>query len=212
VIPETLVAVRAPFDMEEPWSAPAGCSPVRLRRATDGAPPRLSTSVAVWFDDEQLSILFSAADDHVEATHTSHDAPLYEQDVVEIFAAPESLQHYFELEVSPRGTLFDARIESPDGDRKTMHVDRDWTCASLFAAIRRVAESDGATTIDTLVRIPFSSLGRSAPGDGETWRMNFFRIDRHPDLGDEFSAWQPTLKNPADFHVPAAFGTVRFQR
>jgi hypothetical protein len=211
VIPETLVAIRAPFDIEEPWSAPAGCTPVRLRLSTDGAPPRLSTSVAVWFDDEHLSVLFSSSDDHVEATHLTHDAPLYEQDVVEIFAAPDSPQTYFELEVSPRGTLFDARIESPDGDRKTMHVDREWTCVGLFAAIRRVTETHGATTIDTLVRVPFASFDRSTPRDGETWRINFFRIDRHPDLGDEYSAWQPTLKNPPDFHVPAAFGTLRFQ-
>jgi hypothetical protein len=67
-------------------------------------------------------------------------------------------------------------------------------------------------SIDTIVRIPFSSVGRATPGDGETWRGNFFRIDRHPDHGDEFSAWQPTLKNPADFHVAAAFGALRFGR
>lgn len=212
MIPETLVAIRAPFDMEDPWSAPAGCNPVRLRRAIDGAPPRLSTSVAVWFDDDSLSVLFSASDDHVEATHLKHDAPLYEQDVVEIFAAPENLQRYYELEVSPRGTLFDARVDSPDGDRKTMHVDREWTCDGLLALIRRITESNGATSIDTLVRIPFSSLGCGTPKDAETWRINFFRIDRHPELGDEYSAWQPTMKNPADFHVPAAFGTLRFQR
>jgi hypothetical protein len=212
VIPETLVAIRASFDMEDPWSVPAGCTPVRLRRATDGAPPRLSTSVTAWFDDECLSVLFSASDDHLEATYLSHDAPLYEQDVVEIFAAPETLERYYELEVSPRGTLFDARVDSPDGDRRTMHVDRDWTCEGLFAAIRRVTESDGATSIDTLVRIPFASLERGVPQEGEMWRMNFFRIDRHPELGDEYSAWQPTMKNPADFHVPAAFGTLRFQR
>lgn len=212
VIPETLVAIRAPFDIEEPWSVPAGCTPVRLRRATDGAPPRLSTSVAVWFDEEHLSVLFSANDDHIEATHFAHDAPLYEQDVVEIFAAPETPLRYFELEVSPRGTLFDARIDSPDGDRGTMHADRSWTCDGLFAAIRRVTESNGATSIDTLVRIPFASLERATPEEGETWRMNFFRIDRHPEFGDEYSAWQPTLKIPPDFHVPAAFGTLRFRR
>lgn len=204
--------VRAAFDMEEPWTAPAGCTPVRLRRATDGAPPRLSTSVAVWFDEQYLSVLFSTADDHVLASLVAHDAPLYEEDVVEAFIAPESLQRYFELEVSPRGTLFDARVDSPDGDRKTMHVDRDWTCEGLIAAVRKVIESDGASTIDTIVRIPFASLERSAPADGETWRANFFRIDRHPEAGDEYSAWQPTLKTPADFHVPAAFGALRFQR
>lgn len=210
--PETVVAIRAPFDMEELWSAPRGCSPVRLRCATDGAPPRLATSVAVWFDAEALHVLFSCADDRVEATHTRHDAPLYEEDVVEIFIAPERLERYYELEVSPRATLFDASVDSPDLDRATMHVDRAWTCEGLMAAVRSITEGDGSTTTDTIVRVPFAALGRSEPRDGETWRINFFRIDRHPERGDEYSAWQPTMKKPADFHVPAAFGTVRFQR
>ncbi|MFP5246332.1 MAG: carbohydrate-binding family 9-like protein [Thermoanaerobaculia bacterium] len=210
--PETLVAPRAEFDMEEPWTTPRACTPVRLRRATDASVPRLSTSVAVWFDDQYLSVLFSATDDHVDATHLAHDAPLYEEDVVEVFLAPKTPERYFELEVNPRGTTFDAAIESPDGERSTMRVNRAWTCEGLIAAVRKVTESDGSITLDTLLRIPFVSLDRAVPGDGETWRANFFRIDRHPKHGDEFSAWQPTMKIPADFHVPAAFGSLRFER
>lgn len=207
---ETLVVVRGDFEMEDPWMAPAACTPVRLRRAADAAPPRLATSVTVWFDDRYLSILFSAGDDHIEASMREHDAPLYEQDVVEVFFTPDDLTRYFELEVSPRGTVFDARVESPDGNRATMHVDRGWDCEGLVAAVRVVTESDGAMSVDTLLRIPFAAIGRGTPRDGETWRANFFRVDRHPRLGDEFSAWQPTLKSPPDFHVPAAFGTLAF--
>ena len=66
--PETLVVERGGFEMDDPWTAPASSTPVRLRRAVDGAPPRLATSVAAWFDDHHLSFLFSAADDHIEAT------------------------------------------------------------------------------------------------------------------------------------------------
>jgi hypothetical protein len=201
---------RGSFDMEDPWAMPAVCHPVRLRRSTDGAPPRLSTSVAVWYDSAHLNILFSAGDDHVEATLFAHDAPLYNEDVVEVFVAPAELTRYFELEVSPRGTIFDARIDSPEGTRASMHVDRDWTCEGLITAVRSVTESDGASTIDTLIRIPFAAFGSAMPESGATWRANFFRIDRHPQLGDEFSAWQPTMRNPADFHVPAVFGTLRF--
>lgn len=207
---EILVVPRGSFEMEDPWAMPAACNPVRLRRASDAAPPRLATSVAVWHDAQHLNILFSASDDHVEATLFAHDAALYEEDVVEVFLAPETLTRYFELEVSPRGTIFDARIDSPEGARATMQVDRDWTCEGLIAAVRAVTESGGASTVDTLIRIPFAAFGVSPPRSGDTWRANFFRIDRHPRLGDEFSAWQPTMKNPADFHVPAAFGTLRF--
>jgi hypothetical protein len=211
ITPETLVVPRGAFEMDDPWTAPAACVPVRLRRATDAAPPRLATSVAVWFDDEHLNILFSGNDDHIEATLFEHDAPLYQEDVVEVFFAAEELTHYVEIEVNPRATIFDARVESLEGSRATMHVDRAWNCAGLIAAVRIVKESDGAMTVDTLIRIPFASIGRSTPQDGETWRANFFRIDRHPQQGDEFSAWQPTMKIPPDFHVPATFGTLQFR-
>lgn len=207
---ETLLVPRAAFDMEEPWNTPAECSPVRLRRATDAAVPRLATSVAAWYDAESLSVLFSAADDFIRATHHRHDDPLYEDDVVELFVAPERLIRYYELEVSPNGAVFDATVDSPDGSRATMHVDRAWNCEGLVVAVRKVVESSGAMTLDTLLRIPFASLGRSTPLEGETWRANFFRIDRHAEEGDEFSAWQPTRRDPPDFHVPASFGTLRF--
>lgn len=207
---ESLVVPRAPFDIEEPWAAPAECSPVRLRRATDAAAPRLSTSVAAWYDEEYLDILFSATDDYIQATYRRNDEPLYEEDVVEVFLAPARLQRYFEIEVSPIGTIFDAAIDSPDGVRATMRTDREWSCEGLVAAVRKVTESTGEMSTDTLLRIPFAALGCTRPREGETWRANFFRIDRHPREGDEFSAWQPTMKSPADFHVAAAFGTIRF--
>jgi Carbohydrate-binding family 9 len=209
---ETLAVPRAAFDMEEPWATPRECTPVRLRRATDAAAPRLATSVAVWYDAEYLTFLFSCTDDHIRATFHEHDEPLYEQDVVEVFLAPDGLVRYYELEVSPNGTVFDAAIDSPDGVRATMHADREWTCEGLIVAVRKVTESSGVMSIDTAVRIPFAALDRGTPTDGETWRANFFRIDRHPEHGDEYSAWQPTLKTPADFHVAAAFGVLQFQK
>jgi len=207
---ETLFVPRAGFDMEEPWTTPAACSPVRLRRSADAAVPRLATSVAVWYDAECLSVLFSATDDAIRAIHHRHDDPLYEDDVVEVFLAPDTLTRYYELEANPNGAVFDATVDSPDGSRATMHVDRGWDCAGLVVAIRKVFESTGWMTIDTVLRIPFSSLGRVSPAEGEQWRINFFRVDRHAEEGDEFSAWQATGKEPPDFHVPAAFGVLRF--
>jgi hypothetical protein len=60
------------------------------------------------------------------------------------------------------------------------------------------------------VRIPFSGLECESPSAGTAWRGNLFRIDRH-EAGDEFSAWSPTMRDPADFHVAAAFGTWIFE-
>ena len=207
----SIVVPRAAYSIEDPWAIPVACTPVRLRCATDGSAPRLATSLCLYFDDEQLTFVFSAADDLIVATHIEHDAPLYREDVVEAFLAPATPAEYFELEVNPKGATFDARIESPDGIRATMRTDVAWTCEGLFAAVRTLPERSGGWTTDTLMRIPFAALGRAVPRPGEEWRANFFRIDRHPSLGDEFSAWIPTLQTPPDFHVTAAFGTLVFE-
>jgi hypothetical protein len=91
-----------------------------------------------------------------------------------------------------------------------MKADVGWNCRDLFAAVRRANESTGEIIVDTVIRIPFASIGSEAPRDGEEWRGNLFRIDRRRGKG-EFSAWQPTYQDPPDFHVVSAFGRLRFQ-
>lgn len=144
-------------------------------------------------------MIFHAADDEVIATMHDHDEPLWQEDVVEAFFAPGDGTTYFELEVSPLGTTYDARIESPDGVRETMRADLAWTCQGLFAAVRRQG-----TVIDYVLRLPFAAIGGRPAG------ANFFRVDRSATHGDEYSAWSPTMKDPADFHLAAAFGKLVF--
>ena len=191
-----LVIPPGEFSIEDPWAVPPQCTPVPLHRATDGGVPRLITEIALYYDDIFLTLIFHAEDDEVVATLYDHDAPLWQEDVVEAFLGNTT---YYEIEVNPLGTTFDARIDSPDGVRATMRTDLAWTCEGLFTAIRR---TDGAA--DTVIRIPFASIG------GRPARGNFFRIDRSGAHGDEYSAWRPTMKDPADFHVVAAFGELVF--
>jgi hypothetical protein len=201
-----LVVPRAEFSIEDPWQIPPGCASVPLHRATDGAAPRLATQVAAYHDGAVLTIVYVAEDDaEVVATMYGHDEPLWKEDVVELFIAPDGLTPYYELEISPIGTTFDARIDSPGGIRATMVVDLDWNADDLFAAVKR----DGGTRMSIVLRLPFAALG-ATPQSGDEWRANFFRVDRSAAHGDEYSAWQPTLKSPPDFHVAAAFGVLRF--
>ena len=211
VASDILFVPRAEFQIDDPWTVPPACRPVRLRRSTDGKAPRLSTTVAAYSDGTHLTFVFCAADDaEIVATHRRDDAPLYEEDVVELFLAPYRPTEYYEFEVNPLGITFDALIRSPNGVRATMSADVNWNCPDLFAAVRRANESSGEMVLDTVVRVPFASLDCPPPAAGEEWRANLFRIDRHPS-GDEYSAWQPTYKDPPDFHVVAAFGHLRFE-
>src|SRR4051794_6981221 len=128
-----LVVRQREFRIEDPWRVPEDAQIAFMVRATDGLPTWLATLVTLYRDDDHLYVLFMGDDDHVVATHLEHDAPLYEEDVVEVFIAPDDPRVYFELEVNPLGTTFDARIESPDGVRSTMSADLAWNCDGLIA-------------------------------------------------------------------------------
>lgn len=206
---ESIEVPRAELSYEFLWAAPRGVIPVPLCRAIDGGSPRLATRVALFHDRSSLYVLFSGDDDAVQASHLDRDAPLYEEDVVEVFLAPSDPTIYFEFEVNPLGTLFDARVVSPDGNRATMTVDRAWNASGLWAASRRGWSEGRRSAFETLVAIPLLELSSAPPRPGEAWRANFFRIDRSA-AGDEYSSWRPTRRNPPDFHVPSAFGTIIF--
>jgi hypothetical protein len=157
-------------------------------------------------------ILFEMDDEPaVRATMGERDADIWTEDVVEVFIAPDDETRYFEIEVSPKGTLFDALIDSPGGDRATMATDRNWRCMGLMALIQRERSVDSPlVSMRTLLVIPFDGLSRISPEEGDQWRVNFYRIDRSA-AGDEFAAWSPTFADPPDFHLPARFGILRFE-
>jgi hypothetical protein len=175
-------------------------APLRLRDAVTGQPPRLSTGVRVGLRAGRLLVRFDGRDDGVVATHTRRDAPLWEEDVFEVFLSATSPPTvYYEFEVNPRGAVFDARVVSPSGDRASMSVDASFQAAGLTA---RAGTRSGSWW--ALLAIPLAALGASR---ATRLAANFFRIDRGP--RDEYSAWSPTFADPPDFHVPARFGTLR---
>jgi len=174
--------------------------PVFLRDAATGEPPRLRTALRIGVRGGDLCVRFDGRDDGVVATLTERDAPLWREDVFEIFLSPEDpAKTYFEFEVNPLGTLFDARVDSPNLRREGMRVATEWSCEGFSA---RVAVRPGRWSAS--VRIPLAPLGGETPPD--RWRANFYRIDRG--TRDEYSAWSPTLSDPPDFHVPERFGVL----
>lgn len=178
---------------------------LKLRDARHGELPRLATSIRMGLRAGVLCVRFDGRDDGVVATHRDRDAPLWEEDVFEVFLAPGPgpPRVYFELEVNPLGALFDARVDSPELRRASMGVDASWDCPGLTA---RASAREGRWS--ALLRIPLAPLcGGEIP---PTWRANFYRIDRGASgKPDEFTAWSPTLSDPPDFHVPERFGILR---
>jgi hypothetical protein len=176
---------------------------IPLSDARHGGRPRLRSTVRVGVRGKVLLIRFDGRDDGIVATYTNRDEPLWREDVFEVFlASRDPPTRYYEFEVNPLGTLFDARVESPDLRRASMRVDPAWDCPGLEARVTRNANRWSA-----LLRIPLEPLAESAAATASCWRANFYRIDRGSP--DEYSAWSPTLADPPDFHVPRKFGSLR---
>lgn len=196
-IPELAVPSLSPTDRLVELPALA------LVDARTGQPPRLRTALRLGLRHGVLCVRFDGRDEGVVATHTRRDAPLWEEDVFEVFLSPEDPpRNYFELEVNPLEALFDARVASPDLRRATMRVDTEWECPGFSARVTR-----GPGRWSASLRIPLAPLCSGSPP--RMWRANFYRIDRG--ARDEFSAWSPTLADPPDFHVPERFGVLRLE-
>ena len=208
---DRLFILSATADPAEPFSLPEGVAFHSMREATAGGSPLLHTRFAVWRDAASLRILFRAEDEReVRASHYERDSPLYNEDVVEVFLSVGNPARYVEIEISPIASIFDAWVDTPHGVRSSMNVDSDWNCEGLLAATRRTRQTGTLWCWETALSIPFSSV-EAEPHEGDVWLANFYRIDRRADGTVEYSAWRPTLKTPADFHVVAAFGGLQFR-
>ncbi|MBN2451876.1 MAG: carbohydrate-binding family 9-like protein, partial [Lentisphaeria bacterium] len=178
-----------------------------------GAPSR-PTTVRLCHDREALYAAFDCVDPDVWSTLTERDGPLWEGEVVELYVDPDGDgAHYREIEVNPLNAVVDLTIEDV-GDRgpERLREYLRWDAGGMQHAVRvrgtTAAREDRDEGWQTEVAIPLAVLADAgtAPEMGETWRMQFYRIERPRDGEPEFSAWSAT----DTFHRPERFGFVTF--
>ncbi len=180
---------------------PTSAAADSLRETVTGLAPRQATWFKTAWNERELRVVFHAGDIDPWATLTQRDAPLYQEEVVEIFLDPVGdLASYFEIEVNPLNAVCDLVLrKTRSGYRK----DFAWNCEGL---VTRVTQQPGSWT--TEISIPFAGIAPGAPVPGTSWRSNFFRIDRPKNSPRELSAWSPTGRE--NFHVPQRFGWLDF--
>lgn len=184
------------------WAEIPPLPPFQL--ADGGGEADLQTRVRLCWDDLALHVRFDCMDFDAWGTLRRRDDPIYQEEAVEVFLAPGEADpvRYFEFEVSPLGTLFDATIHNPTSVRADMTGDPSWDCPGL-----QWGAGPGDIRQDwwAWLSIPWSAVSPS-PEPPRIWRANFYRIERPRGGEPEFSGWSPTLTRPADFHKPARFG------
>jgi alpha-galactosidase len=198
------VSEAVPLDAAHPATAWQGASPIAFCSDWQGKnrdPGRKTEVRALWswqclylrFECRYRELfLFEDADPSGRRDH------LWDRDVAEAFLQPDpSREHFYrEFEVSPNGMWVDLDI-FPGG------------LADLKSGLRRSVVLDlKSRTWSAELAIPMKSLTAKLD-PAAIWRVNFYRVEgmKEPRA---YLAWQPTHTPQPNFHVPSAFGKLRF--
>ena len=128
---------------------------------------------------------------------------LWDRDVAEAFLQPDPSRprYYKEFEVSPNGMWIDLNIAPRD-------VFPEGRSDLKSGLMRSVSLDPEQRTWAAELAVPMKAL--TANFDPATvWRANFYRVEG-PQEPRFYSAWQPTNTPQPNFHVPRAFGKLRF--
>jgi alpha-galactosidase len=164
--------------------------------------PALETEVRVLWSPGMLYLRFACSYRQLfvfqDSDPDGRRDHLWDRDVAEAFLQPEPSpeRYYKEFEIAPNGMWVDLDI-SPSG------------LADLKSGLSRSVHIDEEKRIWTAeMAIPLRTITtRFDPSSA--WRANFYRIEGAKEPR-RYMAWRPTHTQQPNFHVPEAFGALRF--
>lgn len=188
-------------------------------QAGDGSEAAQETLVRLRHDGARLSVEFECYGDRYlrQNTYKENNAPLWKQEVFEVFIAKgeETPTRYLELEINPNGALFVGHVHNPGllGKEIELTMMPPEETGIAFAITRTTSNSWWGE-----MHIPLKFIGGA--GSGSTYRLNFYRIvllepQTNPDWecspeNSSFQCWSPTLSGATpSFHRPEQFGILR---
>ena len=137
---------------------------------------------------------------------TAYNDKLYEEDVVEVFINDnKDVKTYIEIEVNPLNAVLHYIVNRNLKGKKFIYakVEETLETATIYY--------DDIQEWHTEIAIPmeeFTTAANNPPLPEDCWGINFYRIDRHKNGDDEYSAWAAT--GEIQFHMPEKFGELIF--
>jgi len=188
--------------------------PATLVLTADGGAARQPTTVRLLWSDRYLYVAFHCVDTDVWGTFRNRDDSVCSEEAVEIFIDPRCRgRSYVEIEVSPHNVIYDLYILNDPRFGKIRAL-KEWDCLGLVTKTYVEGPIDTRDDDNTFwsceMAIPHLEIHDAPnipPEVGDRWRVNLYRIDRHP-TGDEFQAWSPT--GIVNYHIPDKFGVLEF--
>jgi hypothetical protein len=153
--------------------------------------PTWQTHFKMLWDEQNLYILAELEEPNVWAYYTTRDQIVFHENDFEIFIDPDNDTHnYFEFELNAQNNLFDLFMPKPyrNGGNYKIDWDAEGFKSAVFVdgTLNDPKDTDKKWTVE--MAIPFSSLeagnGFSVPKNGETWKINFSRVQWQTEIVD----------------------------
>ncbi len=195
--------------------------------------PRFRTRAKMAWDEEFLYIAAEVEEPHLCATYDRHDMVIFHEHDFEVFLDPDGdTLHYFEFEINAKNTSWDLYLPKPYNQGGK--ADNGWEIAGLRTAIalrgtlNNPRDQDQGWSVE--IAFPWKAFNRGPrpalpPKPGETWRVNFSRVEWTMDIVDgryrkrlgpngkplpeDNWVWSP--QGVVNMHVPAQWGHVIFR-
>jgi hypothetical protein len=190
--------------------------------------PRFRTRVKMAWDSDHLYVAAELEEPHVWATLTEHDSVIFHDNDFEVFLDPDGdNHHYSEFEINALNTGWDLRLPAPYRDDGKAQDDWEMpglkTAVSIQGTLNDPMDIDVGWTVE--LALPWAAIVASndahdPPLDGDTWRMNFSRVEwktrieagkyvKFPGKREDNWVWSPQYA--VDMHRPERWGFVQFR-
>ena len=171
------------------------------------------TVAKLLWDDTRLYAGYFCHDKHISASVTKRHGPVSRDDCVEIFLSPnpDKIRNYYGFEINVIGTMLN--FIRADWRQGPFHWEPEGVeYRTSFHGLPQKSESPEDTHWILELAIPWKNFERDAanipPRDGDLWRLNLNRAGGITNA--QYSTWSPVNTPKPNFHVPEAFGWVRF--
>jgi hypothetical protein len=216
-------------DLDDPsWQQASWTAPYIDIEGDRKPDPKYVTRGKICWDETAVYFSAELEEPHLWSTLIQRDSIIYHDNDWEIFIDPDgdSLE-YGEFEINTLGTEMDLLMSHPYRDGGTYDLTWDMegirSAVSCDGTINDPCDTDMQWTIE--VAIPwsvFESLtDRSCPPEpGETWFINFSRVQWQLDIIDGAYSkrpdtpennWTWSAQHAIDMHIPSRWGLVTFR-
>lgn len=191
--------------------------------------PRHDTRCKMMWSDHHLYVGARLDEPHVWATLATHDQIVFHDNDFEIFIDPDGDGcDYYEIEINALGTIFDLRLTRAYNQGGT--AQHGWHATGMLSAVHVDGTLNDPTDMDrnwsVEFAIPWATLAEFStatcpPQPGDTWRINFSRVQwqrtiedatyaKVPNTREDNWVWSPQWK--VNMHIPGEWGYLTFDR